>query len=177
MPYVTAVLLVVIIAMFIAGTPINLALWPIPSAEFRPWQLVTYAFLHGNVLHLLVNVIGLMSFGPVLERKWGRVVFLTCYLLAAIVGGAWQATMGDRPVVGASGALFGLFAAYVVHKPQARVITLFPWPLPAWIVLAAYVGCTVIAVAMEWGGGIAHLAHLGGIAVGAGFALNDKPRR
>lgn len=177
MPRVTLVLLVATIAVYLAGNPLWLALWPIPSAEFRPWQLVTYAFLHSNLLHLGLNMLALLSFGPALERAWGRRRFVACYAFAAAFGGALQALMVDgRPVVGASASLFGLFAAYVIGKPKARIITLFPWPLPAWIVLVAYVLSTLVVLAFGAGGNIAHIAHLGGIAVGVVFAANNKPR-
>ena len=174
---VTLTLLALTVVVYLAGNPMWLALWPIPSYEFRPWQLLTYAFLHGNTMHLVVNMLALLSFGPALERGWGRQKFIACYALAAAFGGALQALMSDgRPVVGASAALFGLFAAYVIGKPKARIITLFPWPLPAWVLLVAYLVLSGLALAFDWLHGVAHVAHLGGIVIGVAFAANNKPR-
>lgn len=177
MPRITVALLVTTIAVYVAGNPLWLALWPIPSYEFRPWQLVTYAFLHGNLLHLVVNLLALVSFGPALERAWGRQKFIACYAFAAAFGGGLQAVMSDgRPVIGASAALFGLFAAYVIDRPKARIVTLLPWALPAWVVLVAYAVLSVCALAFGWMTQVSHIAHLGGVVVGVAFAANNKPR-
>lgn len=177
MPFVSLFLIVITLAVYLAGNPMSLALWPIPSPEFRPWQVVTYALLHGNILHLVVNLLALLSFGPALERSWGRWRFLCCYVLAAAFGGTLQALLVDRPVVGASAALFGLFAAWVWQNPRKRVVSIIPWPLAAWQVLAVYVVASAAAWAFGWLVGLAHAAHLGGVAVGLAFAMNNKPRR
>lgn len=165
------------VATYAIGNPMGLALWPIPSEEFHAWQLVTYALVHGNPLHLLMNLVALVSFGPVLERAWGWRRFLACYALAAAVGGAAQALMVTRPVVGASAALFGIFAAYVMDKPKARVYTLWPTPVTAWKLLAVMAVLSVLALVSGTASNIAHMAHLGGAVVGIAFALNNKPRR
>jgi membrane associated rhomboid family serine protease len=176
MPHVTAALIALTVAIYAAGNPLSLALWPIPSAEFRPWQLFSYAFVHGGLLHVSVNLLALVSFGPSLERAWGRVTYLSCYLLSAAVGGALHATFSDRPVIGASGALFGLFAAWTVANPRKKIISIIPWPLQAWQVLVGYVIVSAVAWAVDWMV-VAHAAHLGGVAIGLAFAINNKPRR
>ncbi len=170
-------LLAITVAVFIAGTPMSLALWPLGSPEFRPWQLLTYAFLHGSTLHLVINMIALLSFGPTLTRDWGWRKFLTCYGFAALLGGALQAAIVDRPVVGASAALCGLFMAWVVANPHRKVVSFLVVPMSAWKVLLAYVLLTVLALAFDWATNVAHAAHLGGMAAGALFAINNKPRR
>jgi len=175
-PALTWLLLTLTILVHAMGTPPALWLWPLASEEFRPYQLVTYAFTHGNWLHLFVNVLALMSFGPALERTWGRGKFLVCYTVCAVGAGLIQASMGEVPLVGASGALFGLFAAYVFQHPHRPILSLLLWPLPAWLVLALYVLLSALAWAFEWLTGFAHLAHIGGAATGLLFALayNDK---
>lgn len=154
-------------------------LYPIPSVQFRPYQLVTYAFFHSSALHLALNLIALLSFGPSLIRAWGVGRFLACYGLAAALGGAMQATHSTQPVVGASAALFGLFAAFVMLNPRRKVLSLIPRPLEAWKVLATYVGVSLLAIIFDMAAGVAHTAHLGGVLVGVCFALahNDKPHR
>lgn len=178
MPFVG--LLVLITALvYLAGNPLSLALWPVTNDQFRPWQLITYAFVHGNLLHFLVNMLALLSFGPHLVRAWGKVRFLALYMGAAALGGVLQiATMPDRPVIGASAALFGLFTAYVCQRPNANITTLWPWPLPAWKVLVAYAVLSAAAWAFGWLSAVAHVAHLGGMLVGLLFAYDpdNKPR-
>lgn len=176
MPLVTVNLLVVTVLIYAWGNPMWLALWPITSEKFHLWQLVSYAFVHGSVLHLLVNMLGLVSFGPALERAWGADRFLVCYLLAAAFGGVIQASLADRPVVGASAALFGLFAAYVINKPKAKIVTIVPWPLDAWKVLLVYALLTSAAWLFGWATSVAHAAHLGGMLIGVMFALASEKR-
>lgn len=177
MPFVGFIFILTVL-VYVAGNPPSLALWPVLSGQFRPWQLLTYALVHGNLLHLALNMLALLSFGPALEREWGRWRFLACYAAAAAMGGALQAMLVDRPIVGASAALFGLFAAYVVQKPKARIATLLPWQLPAWSVLALYAVLSVAAWAFGWVNNVAHVAHLGGMFTGLAFAItrNNKPR-
>lgn len=174
---VTISIFAVTLAVYVAGNPMSLALWPVAGDQFRPYQLVSYALLHGNWLHLALNLLALLSFGFALERAWGPWRFLACYVLAAAFGGMAQSMMSDRPIMGASAALFGLFAAFVIHNPKARILTLFPWPLAAWKVLLAYVLLTGLALLFHWATNIAHLAHLGGMVVGILFAIDKKPRR
>lgn len=174
---ITYVLFLLVFAVYVSGNPMSLALWPLGSDEFRLWQLVTYAFVHGNLAHAAINMLALGSFGPSLVRAWGWKRFLLCYLLAAAVGGALQAWASTGPVVGASGALFGLFAAYVISKPHARLVTLWPTSVTAWKLLAVYLVITALAVVFDLAPMVAHIAHLGGTAVGVAFALNNKPHR
>src|SRR6202050_1975807 len=91
------------------------ALWPL-GGGFRPWQLITYAFLHGNVLHIFFNMFALYMFGGALEHYWGgrRLVlfYLVCVLTAALTQLAVQYPSGVAedfaPVIGASGGVFGV---------------------------------------------------------------------
>ena len=173
--YYTWALLALTIAVYALGNPQALVLWPIESAEFHWWQPFTYTLTHGSVLHLSVNMLALLAFGPALEREWGPKKYLACYAISAYVGGVIQVMNVSIPVVGASGSLFGLFAAYAIHNPNAKVISLIPWPLPAWAVLVAYVGVSVAAFAFDWMQSVGHLAHIGGALVGAAWAFaNNK---
>ena len=158
--------------------PYPLMLWPIPSDEFRPYQMVTYTFLHADALHLILNMVALLSFGPTLAKAWGWWRFLLAYLTAAALGGMMQATVTDRPIVGASAALFGLFAGCVIASPRKRGLRILVVPVQAWKVLVAYVLLTLVAIFAHYLPGVAHVAHLGGVLAGVAFALayNDKPR-
>jgi membrane associated rhomboid family serine protease len=102
-----------------------LALWPIGSGNFFPWQLVTYGFLHGGMAHLIFNMLGLWMFGGELERLWGPRRYWHLLLASLLTAGATQLAvtylLGSRvPTVGASGALYGLLLAYAVVFPRRQ---------------------------------------------------------
>lgn len=163
--------------VFLIGSPQALWLWPVDSEHYAWWQWITYGFVHGNVLHLGVNLLALFSFGPTLERQWGRWRFTGMYLGTVFIAGVLQmvATKTNAPLVGASGALFGLFAAYVVAKPKAKITSIFVMPIPAWVLLLVYTAVTMAAIVFHWFGNIAHVAHLAGIAAGIGGACVLNP--
>ena len=102
-----------------------LALWPLGSGRFWPWQLVTYALLHGGLAHLLFNMLGLWMFGPDVERLRGQKRFLqlmaASVLTAALAQLLMSALLGSRsPTIGASGAIFGLLLAYALSFPNRQ---------------------------------------------------------
>lgn len=148
-----------------------LALWPL-GAGFLPWQLVTYAFLHGGLTHILFNMFGVYSFGADLERVWGPRRFLTYYLVCAVTAALTQlvfavVTGSPSPTVGASGAVFGLLLAYALMFPHRTVMLLFP-PIPMKAPLFAIVFGLLELVLGVTGAqqGVAHFAHLGGMLGG-----------
>ncbi len=102
-----------------------LALWPLGSGQFMPWQVLSYALLHGDLSHLLFNMLGLWMFGSELERLWGQRRYLQFMAAAAVAAALAQllvtALMGSRaPTVGASGILFGLLIAYALSFPRRQ---------------------------------------------------------
>lgn len=132
----------------------------------RPWTIVTYAFLHADVLHLLFNMIGLFFFGPRLESVLGSGRFLGLYFTSAIVAALASVFFEPyAPVVGASGAVFGVLIGFAKFWPRDRIYFWGVIPIEArWfiVLLAAY----SIYGGLTSGGGIAHFAHLGGLAGG-----------
>lgn len=90
-------------------------LWPHAVTAGEPWRLLAYAFLHGNVVHLLMNFASLWSLGPSLERSLGSVRFAVLYVVASLGGGLAVCLVNDprQSVVGGSGALFGMLGAAV----------------------------------------------------------------
>ena len=153
----------------------HLALWPM-GAGFQPWQVLTYAFLHGSLLHLTFNMIGLISFGRELEMWWGTRRFLQfylgCVLTAALVQLAVTASTGSLlPTVGASGGLYGLLLGFAVMFPKRRVLLLIPpIPMPAWLFALLFAVLELVLGVTGTASGIAHCAHLGGM-LGGGWML------
>ena len=158
-----------------------LALWPM-GAGFQPWQVVSYAFLHGNLLHLSFNMIGLVSFGRELEMWWGTRRFLqfylACVLTAALVQLGVTASTGSLlPTVGASGGLYGLLLGFAVMFPKRRVLLLIPpIPMPAWVFALLFAVLELVLGVTGTASGIAHFAHLGGM-LGGGWMLWRWARR
>lgn len=142
--------------------------------HFRIYQLVTYLFVHGNTLHLIFNMFILYIFGRELEIYWGTRRFLRYYFVCGIGAGVisipfmWGLGM---PLVGASGALFGLLIAYGMLFPE-RVVTILlfffiPLRMRARQMVLIFIGLEMLfLLGRSGGGGIAHFAHLGGALVG-----------
>ncbi len=141
-----------------------------------PWQLVTYAFLHGDIAHLLFNMLALLMFGAPVEHTWGQKRFLTFYAvcvvgaaLCQLAVGAWTMSQGGPayPTLGASGGVFGLLLAYGMLFPHQRVMLLIPpIPMKARTLVIVY---GAIALLLGFTGlqpGVAHFAHLGGMLFG-----------
>ena len=188
MPAVTRTLLIANVAIFglqvltqNAFVP-AFALWPIASPQypgapsFEVWQLLTYGFLHGDWTHLFFNMFALYMFGGDVERLLGAQRFLQYYLVCVIGAAVAQLVVMSGistpplPTVGASGGVFGLLLAFGMAFPRRRIMLIFPpIPMPAWLfvtlygLLELYLGVTGSQV------GVAHFAHLGGMA--AGYAM------
>jgi len=147
------------------------ALWPV-GEQFAPWQLVTYAFLHGSVSHLVFNMFGLYMFGQDLERVWGPQRYLLYYTVSVVSAAAVQlgfaAWSGSPfPTVGASGGVFGLLLAFALYFPQRRVMLLIPpIPMPAWLFATLYGIVELVLGVTGTASGVAHFAHLGGMLGG-----------
>ncbi len=147
------------------------ALWPIASGNFMPWQVLTYAFLHGDFGHLFFNMLGLWMFGGELERLWGQKRFIHFLLAGALSAAAvqivWTMLIGSRvPTVGASGALFALLLAFGMLFPNRTIMLLIPpIPMKAKIFVAVF-GALELVLGFMGGGGVAHFAHLGGMLGG-----------
>lgn len=174
-PVSIALIIFCAVVFFTQFMPANMALWPLQSGYFAPWQLVSYGFLHGGFNHLFFNMFALWMFGLQLERVWGSqrfaLYYFVCIVGAAITQLIVQQLSGQfYPTIGASGAVFGLLLAYGVTWPENRVLLLFfPMPIKAkWFVLI-YGGIELIFGITNAMPQIAHFAHLGGLLFGAGL--------
>jgi membrane associated rhomboid family serine protease len=140
-------------------------------AEFT---LVTYMFLHGGWLHLIGNMLFLWVFGDNVEDAMGHLRFLAFYLLCGIAGGLAHAITTsdpDVPLVGASGAIAGIVAAYLMLHPRVKVWCLvllrIPLKISAMWILGAWIVLQVVNVVIGTQDETAWWAHLGGIIAGA----------
>jgi len=139
-------------------------------SKFHVWQLVSYMFLHGDFLHILLNMFILWMFGCEVERHWGFREFLKYYFICGVGAGLFHVVLHsepDTPVIGASGAIYGILAAFAVIFPD-RPIMLFPFFITLkakhWVLL--FLGITILFGISGSQDGIAHFAHLGGMLIG-----------
>lgn len=133
----------------------------------RPWTILTYMFLHGDMLHLLFNMIALFFFGPRLELRLGSRHFLGLYFISGITAALLSLVFTPHAaIIGASGAVFGILLAFALYWPRERIYIWAVLPIEAWLLVA------LLALASLWfgftgaAGGIAHFAHLGGFLGG-----------
>lgn len=152
-----------------------------PTSEyFRPFQIVTYMFMHGDFTHLLFNMFGLYMFGSAVEEVWGSKRFLFYYFFTAI--GALLLQWGVQyielqtgahpmsvnvPLLGASGAIFGLLAAFGMQFPNVTLQMIFPpIAMKAKYFVILYAGIELFLGLGNFQSGVAHFAHLGGALFG-----------
>ena len=153
----------------------------VPRLAFQKlffWQFVSYMFLHGGFSHIFFNMFALWMFGVELERTWGTREFFKFYFLTGIVAGISTAVFswGSMiPTIGASGAIYGILAAYALFFPDRYVYLYFLFPIKMKY-LAVILGLLeFISAYNQSQTGIAHVAHLGGMVVGF-FYLRHKYR-
>jgi membrane associated rhomboid family serine protease len=151
----------------------RLALWPVKSDFFYPYQIATHMFTHASFTHLLFNMFSLWIFGQVLENVWGPKRFLFFYLVCGVGAAALHLliqylTGSGAPTVGASGAIMGLMAAFAYLFPNRELYIMFiPVPVKAkWAVLGYAAIDLFGGVAKVSGDNTAHFAHLGGAITG-----------
>jgi membrane associated rhomboid family serine protease len=151
------------------------------SPFFQPYQIVTHMFMHGDITHLFFNMFAVFMFGPPLENLWGPKRFLFFYLITGFgamllhilvqyiemsyLGGPGY--LVNVPMLGASGAVFGLLAGYGLMFPESRIMLLFPpIPMKAKLFVLIYAGIELFLGLSRFNTGIAHFAHLGGALFG-----------
>ncbi len=154
----------------------------VPIAVWRygqVWRIVTYIFLHGDIMHILFNMLGLWMFGQPVAYQLGDRKFLGLFFFSGITAGAFSGLFylfggsGSVPVIGASGALFGVMLAYARFFPN-NMILLYFFPVPARIAVWIF-GAIALFSSFSGGGNIAHLTHLFGLAGGWLFLRFEAP--
>jgi membrane associated rhomboid family serine protease len=205
-------LLIINIIFFIAAYVLRhtfdmdrwLAVYYFNSPQFKLWQIISYMFMHGSIMHILFNMLALYMFGPILEYSVGPKRFLNLYFICgigaillqwvvqaiqihAITGGfiishpelesSYYAygpmaqklfDIYNTPIVGASGAIFGLLVAFAMLYPNMEMmIIFFPIPIKAKYLIPIYVLLELwLGVGQYGGDNVAHFAHLGGALFG-----------
>ncbi len=213
LPTVVKNLLIINVLMFLATFTLRkfnidlndvLGLHFFKASGFRPYQIVTYMFMHGNFEHLFFNMFALWMFGANMENIWGSKRFLLFYMVCGLGAGLCQegvqyvqyatqlagyesVDLGGNMVlsmdrylnlmttVGASGAIYGLLLAFGMMFPNSMIYLYFLFPIRAkWFVI----GYAVIELISGFvgGGNVAHFAHLGGMLFGLILILHWKKK-
>jgi membrane associated rhomboid family serine protease len=168
------------LAVFVASL-----LWPvirvylglIPAAvieQFWIWQPLTYMFVHGGFSHIAFNMLALWMFGTELERLWGTSFFLKYYFATGLGAAAATIVLSIIPLgfgyhsdtIGASGAIYGLLLAFGLTYPDRPIYMYLLFPIPAKYFVMILGGISLLLSITDTGGGIAHIAHLGGLVAG-----------
>jgi len=178
---------VVFLLQMLVGSRINFYLGLVPILVWKKyflWQLLTYIFLHAGITHILFNLLALWMFGGELESYWGSRKFLQYFLFCGIGAGLCTVVFSPHqfiPVIGASGAIYGILLAYGWLFPNRLIYIYFLFPIPAKYMVVIF-GLIELFSSMEGtGGGIAHLTHLGGLLFGLFYmaypTIRQKIRR
>jgi membrane associated rhomboid family serine protease len=155
------------------------ALAPLGAMKFpEGLTLITYMFLHGNIMHLLGNMVFLWVFGDNVEDAMGHVRFLAFYLICGIFAGVTHTLISSAsnvPMIGASGAVSGVIAAYLMLHPNVRVWVLALYRIPlrfsAGFVLLVWIALQFVSIMTDKDSGVAVWAHIGGLVAGGVLIL------
>ena len=169
--------------LLIGGIPLEqyiiryFALIPI-GYGFLPWQLITYQFMHGGFMHILLNMFALWMFGIEIENIWGSKKFIIFYLMCGVAAGIAQLIFPPlfneqlAPTIGASGAIFGVLIAFGMMFPDRYIYIYFLLPVKAKYLIIGYVLLELYSIPQ--GGNVAHLAHLGGALAGFIYLMYER---
>jgi len=131
----------------------------------RPWTIITYMFLHDGTFHLLFNMLGLFFFGPRLEEEMGGRDFLLLYFISGMTGALLSFLTPHAWIVGASGAIYGIFLAYARFWPRETILIWGIIPVEARYLVVVMTALSIFG-GFSGGGNVAHFAHLGGFLGG-----------
>lgn len=163
-------------AMLGIGFTEYFALYNYRNEDFMPHQLVTHMFLHGGFIHIIFNMLALISLAPAVESEYGEKKFLIYYFLCGLSAAFLHMFLipSNAPMVGASGAIYGMMSLFAIIHPNQKLYFFgligvkSKWLVTILILLEMYLGFSTS------GDGIAHLAHVGGALAGALFGFYEK---
>lgn len=183
---VTPVLILLCVAVFVLqvradslgeGAAFNSRYWVVGGESFSFFRALTYAFLHGDFMHLAGNMLFLWVFGRPVEDRLGRFGFAAFYLAGAIASGLAHAWFETAPAIGASGAVSAVTGAFLVLFPRTRIrviwflILISVLMAPAWFFIGLQIAWNILAGATGTAENIAIIAHLAGYGFGFGVAF------
>jgi membrane associated rhomboid family serine protease len=148
-------------------TIVNFALWS--GDEFRIWQFITHQFLHGGFMHIIFNMLALISIGPSCEEFLGERKFPYFYLICGVGAALLHMAIIDSnvPMVGASGAIFGLLALFSLINPNDKLYLFFiPIGIKAKYMITGLILLEIALGIFSKGDGVGHWAHVGGALTG-----------
>ena len=149
----------------------------VPALALRqPWTIVTSMFMHGDVMHIFFNMLGLYFFGSAVEARMGARRFATLYFVSGFSGALASTVLPLTPIIGASGGVFGVMLAFAKFWPDAPIYIWAVFPVPARILITFTTLFALFSGLTGATDGIAHFAHLGGFA-GAWIYLRIIDRR
>lgn len=170
---IACMLVFLVQALFHGSGPVIERLFGLVPADlfgrWHLWQPVTYVFLHAGLFHLLFNLLALVMFGGEIEQRWGTAAFLRYYLICGAGAGLthWLVGMHSTiPVIGASGAIFGVLLAYGMLFPDRQILLWFVVPIPARYLVVLFGFIELVGAAAGPADGVARFAHLGGLITG-----------
>lgn len=146
--------------------------------DHRLWQIFTYAFLHGDVMHLFLNLMMLTFIGGELEAAWGTARFLRYYFFCSVSAGilylllqffVWGGQGLYTPMVGASGAIYGLLVAYGLIFGERVLLFMMLFPMKAKHFVWILAGVEFLSTVYAGRGGLSSAAHIGGMVAGFGY--------
>lgn len=157
-------------------------MWPVASGLFYPWQIFTYMFIHGGLMHLFLNMFVLWMFGMELENTWGSKKFLLYYFMCGVGAGLANQFIAPfltsvGPTVGASGAIYGVLAAFAYLFPNRPIYIYFLFPVKAKYVIIFYMAIDLMNILSGTDSNIAHVAHLGGAVVGLIYLISTNAKK
>ncbi len=170
--------------------PLQMYLVPAFVLRGMVWQVFTYMFFHGGFTHFLFNMLTLWMFGTAIEQTWGTRRFTFYYLACGVFAGLTvvavaaisYASSGSlagmfSATIGSSGAIFGLILAFGLLFPDAPILLMFLFPIPAKYFAVIMGGIEFFLQRTQPGSGVSHLAHLGGMVFGLIYIKLYLPRR
>lgn len=144
----------------------------------RPWGPFTYMFLHGDLMHLAVNMLVLFFFGPPLEAQWGEREFLKFFVICGLGGVALSYLFLPAWVVGASAAVYGVMLAFAMNWPNIPIYVWGIFPVQAKYLVGFLFVVSLLSAVQGSSDGVAHFAHLGGLAAGFFYLKADwRPKQ
>jgi len=149
-------------------------------SQLHIWQPVTYLFLHGSMMHILMNMLVLWMFGSELEMAWGKRYFMRFYFITGIGAGLLTILFqpfSTIPVIGASGAIYGVLLAYGMRYPEREVLIYFLFPIKVKYMVTIIGLIAFMSSLSPQGDNIAHFTHLSGMIIAYLLLRFDNPNR